>query len=210
MNKVTEPEVELLRRETAFSGYFKVERLTVRHRRHDGHWTAPYTREVFDRGQAVAVLPYDPAADRVILIEQLRPPILLAGVPARQIEIVAGIIEEGEAPEEVARRELQEEAGLTAESLHRVVRILPSPGACSETITIYLGIVDGSDAGGHFGLAEEHEEIRVLALPAAEAFRLTASGAVENATALVALQWLQLHHAEVRTHRGLPPAAGSR
>lgn len=210
MTKTEEPEVEILRREVAFSGYFKVERLTVRHRRHDGEWTAPYTREVFERGQAVAVLPYDPDADRVILIEQLRPPIMLAGVPPRQIEIVAGIIETGETLEEVALRELHEEAGLTAQSLHRLVRILPSPGACSETITIYLALVDGSEAGGHFGLAEEHEEIRVLALPAAEAFRLAGSGAVENATALTALQWLQLHHAEVRSRRGLPPPVVSR
>lgn len=200
-----EEDFEILARETVFRGHFRVERLTCRHRRHDGGWTEPYRREVFERGHAVAVLPYDPTTDRVVLIEQLRPPVALAGLPVRQIEIVAGIIEPGETPEAVARRELTEESGLAAGELRFLFRHLPSPGCSSETIRIYLALVDASAAGGHHGLAEEHEEIRVLALPAQEAFRLVAEGRIENATALLALQWLQLHHAALRHPPG-PPA----
>jgi ADP-ribose pyrophosphatase len=195
---------EILARETLFRGHFRVERLTCRHRRQDGGWTAPYQREVFERGHAVAVLPYDPVADRVVLIEQLRPPLALAGLPVRQVEIVAGVIEAGEAPEAVARRELAEESGLAARELRFLFRHLPSPGGSSETIRIFLALVDATGAGGHHGLAEEHEEIRVLALPAQEAFRLVAEGRIENATALLALQRLQLHHAALRHPPGTP------
>lgn len=199
-----DPNIELIGRERAFQGHFRIERVTLRHRGHDGRWTAPYVREVFERGHAAAVLPYDPVLDRVVLIEQIRVPPILAGRPARQIEIVAGIIEPGETARAVARRELMEEAGLKAKRLRRLFSALLSPGAVSETIEIFLGIVDAGAAGGWHGLASEHEEIRVLALPAQEAFRLVERGAIENATALLALQWLALHHAELRASPRLP------
>lgn len=199
-------DLELLRQETLFQGHFRIERVTLRHKRHDGRWTEPYAREVFERGHAVAILPYDPTLDRVVLIEQLRVPPILAGRPARQIEIAAGIIEAGETPRDVARRELTEETGLKAKTLRRLFSTLPSPGASSETIEVFLATVDASAAGGHHGLATEHEEIRVRALPAQEAFRLMDRGAIENATALLALQWLALHHDKLRQdeiNRGL-------
>jgi ADP-ribose pyrophosphatase len=203
-------DIELLRQETLWQGHFRIERITLRHRRHDGTWTPPYTREVFERGHAVAVLPYDPKLDRVVLIEQLRPPRLLAGRAARELEIVAGIVEAGETDEQVAERELMEEAGLRPLSLRRLFSYFPSPGGASETIALYLAEVDAAEAGGYHGLAKEHEEIRVLAVPAQEAFRLLDRGAVENATAILALQWLALHHDSLRSERGLPsaPSAG--
>ena len=203
-------DFELLGQETVYRGYFRVERLTVRHRRHDGGWTEPYVREVFERGHAAAVLPYDPASDRVVLIEQLRPPVVLAGLPPRQMEIVAGIVEQGETAEAVARRELLEEAGVETRALAFLFRHLPSPGCSSETIQVFLALVDATGVGGHHGLAEEHEEIRALAIPAQEAFRWVAEGRIENATALLALQWLQLHHAELRKVGGLQGLAPAR
>ncbi len=203
-------DFQVLRQETVWQGYFRVERLTCRHRRQDGTWTEPYLREVFERGHAVAVLPYDPAADRVVLIEQLRPPVVLAGLPPLQLEIVAGIVEPGETPGEVAGRELMEEAGLTAIKLTRLFRHLPSPGCSSETIEVWLALVDATAVGGFHGLAEEHEEIRALAIPAQEAFRWVAAGRIENATALLALQWLELHHAALRQAGGLQGQAPAR
>lgn len=200
-----ESDVEILGRETAFRGFFRVERVRLRHRRSDGRWSEPYDREVFERGHAVAVLPYDPQRDRVVLIEQLRVPALLARSPGKQIEIPAGIIDEGETPEGVAARELTEETGLEARSLRRLLRFLPSAGGSSETISLYLALVDSRGAGGHHGLESEQEDIRVLAVPAQEAFRLADTGAIENAAALLALQWLQLHRDDSDLARPLPP-----
>lgn len=196
--------IELLGQQRLFQGHFRIERVTLRHRKHDGRWTEPYTREVFERGHAVAVLPYDPVLDRVVLIEQLRVPPILAGRPAWQIEIAAGIIEQGETPAQVARRELTEETGLKARRLRRLFAFLPSPGVMTETIEVFLAQVDASRAAGHHGLASEHEEIRVFALPAQEAFRLVERGAIENAAAMLALQWLALHHDKERAGATLP------
>jgi ADP-ribose pyrophosphatase len=212
-SKTTQPAdegLELLERETVWQGHFRIERMTLRHRRHDGSRTPPYTREVFERGHAVAVLPYDPRLDRVVLIEQLRPARLLAGRAALELEVVAGIVEPGETHEQVAERELMEEAGLRALSLRPLLSYFSSPGGTSETIALYLAEVDAGEAGGHHGLAQEHEEIRVLSLPAQEAFRLLDQGALENGTAILALQWLALHHDKLRGTGGLPPAAPGR
>jgi ADP-ribose pyrophosphatase len=201
--------IELLRQETLWQSRFRIEQMTLRHRRHDGTWTPPYTREVFERGHAVAVLPYDPLLDRVVLIEQLRAPRLLAGRGARELEIVAGIVEPGETAEQVAERELMEEAGLRVRSLRRLFSYFPSPGGSSETIALYLAEVDAAGAGGHHGLEQEHEDIRVLSVAAQEAFRLLEEGAFENGTALLALQWLALHHDKLRGEGDLPPAASA-
>ena len=196
--------IELLRRKTVYRGGFKIEQVRLRHRGHDGTWTEPYLREVFERGHAVAILPYDPRLDRVVLIEQIRVPALLAKRNPRQIEIAAGIIEAGETPRAVARRELMEETGLRARKLRRLFSFLPSPGVMTETIEIYLAEVDASNATGQHGLASEHEEIRVFAVPAQEAFRLVERGIVENGAALLALQWLALHHDNLRGQVRLP------
>lgn len=204
MTRETAPdELELLSQEVAYAGFFRILRLTLRHRRPDGSWTEPYRREVFERGHAVAVLPYDLARDRVVLIEQLRPPLLLTDVAPRQVEIVAGIIEAGQTAEAVARRELREETGLVAQALGPLFRHLPSPGGSSETIQVFLALVDAAEAGGHHGLAEEHEDIRAFALPAEEAFGWLGEGRILNATAIMALQWLQLNHAGLLRAGGL-------
>ncbi len=205
-----ESDVEILGRETVFRGFFAIERLRLRHRVPGGEWSVPYDREVFERGHAVAILPYDPDLDRVVLIEQLRVPALLAGAAAWQIEVPAGIIEADEQPEAVAARELAEETGLSALELRPLFRFLPSAGGSSETIVLYLARVDSRDAGGRHGLAEEQEDIRVLAMSAQEAFHLAASGRIENAAALLALQWLQLHHDDLAGPPALPAAARPR
>ncbi|HKY94058.1 MAG TPA: NUDIX hydrolase, partial [Kiloniellales bacterium] len=129
---------------------------------------------------------------------------LLTGRSARQIEIAAGIIEAGEAPRAVARRELMEETGLKARRLRRLFAFLPSPGVMTEAIEIFLAEVDASQAAGQHGLPTEHEEITVFSLPAQEAFRLIERGGIENGAALLALQWLALHHDEVRVAARLP------
>ena len=68
-------------------------------------------RELFERGHAAAVLPYDPVTDRVLMIEQFRIGALAAPGGPWLLEIVAGVIDPGEIPEEVVRRETVEETG---------------------------------------------------------------------------------------------------
>ncbi|WP_227010647.1 NUDIX domain-containing protein [Pelagibius marinus] len=198
MSDPTEDErVEILEKTTPFKGYFQIDRYRLRHRKFDGGWTGEMTREIFERGHAAAVLPYDPARDRVVLIEQFRPGAYAAGMEPWLIEIVAGIIEPGETPEAVVRREAVEEAGCTLGELLPIGRFLATPGGSSETVTIYCGCIDSRGAGGVHGLDHEHEDIRVLPLDRTEALDRLAAGAVTNLIAAAALQWLALNHTEV-------------
>lgn len=196
--QLTAADVEIIERTTRYQGYFRIDRYRLRHKLFAGGWTGEVMRELFERGHAAAVLPYDPRHDRVALVEQFRIGAHAAGRPPWVIEIVAGIIEDGEEAAEVVRREAVEEAGVTLTALQPVQRVLASPGGTSETCMIYCGRADLTGAGGIHGLAHEHEDIRVLVLPTAEALKLLDDGRIENATAVIALQYLALHRGRLR------------
>ena len=191
-------DVNVLKRETVFQGYYRVDRYHLKHRRHDGGWTDPMTREVFERGHAVAVLPYDPVRDEVVLIEQFRIGAYAAGVGPWLLEVVAGIIDAGETLEYVARREAREEAGIDVKDLTPIAAFLLSQGAVSETVQLFCGRVDATGAGGIHGLDHEHEDIKVSTVQFAEIREFLDQGRITNAVALIALQWLLLNRDSVR------------
>ena len=191
-------KAELVRHEVAYQGYFKIGRYFFRHSLHAGGMSEVISREVFERGQAGAVLPYDPAHDEVVLIRQFRAGSFVAGRHPFTWEAVAGIIEANETAEAMVRREAVEEAALhVADTLH-MASVMLTPGACSESCEIFLGRVDTTNAGGIHGLPSEHEDILVKVLPFAEAYAMVERNEVDNAVAMLALQWLALHRDEVR------------
>ena len=191
-------EVEIIEKSLRYKGFFRIVRYRFRHRLFAGGWSGEIEREVFERGHAAAVLPYDPAADAVVLIEQFRIGALVAGFAPWQVEIVAGIVEDGEAPEEVARRETMEETGATLGNLIPIHRYLVSPGGASESVAVYCGRVDSRGLGGIHGLPHEHEDIRVTVHPFEEATELLNTGQVTNAVTILALQWLALNRDRLR------------
>jgi ADP-ribose pyrophosphatase len=187
------------KRETLFQGYYRVDRFHLSHERFEGGTVGPFTREVLERGHAVAVLPYDPLTDHVLLIEQFRPgPVAASDPEAWQIEIIAGIIDAGEAPEQVALRESQEEANCTLDELAQIAECYLSPGCNSEYCTLYVGRTNLDLAGGVHGLSAEHEDIRTHILHLDEAMDWLALGKIRTAPAIMALQWLALHRDELR------------
>ena len=190
--------VDVQSRETVFDGYFKVDRYHLRHALHDGGVSDVLNREVFERGHVAALLPVDPILGKVVLIEQFRPGAFAAGWDAWLLECVAGIIETGEEPAEVAARECLEETGLEATDCTLISRYLTSPGACSESVHLYVGKVDARAAGGVFGLADEGEDIRVLSMDIDEALAALDEGRIVNSKTIIALQWLALN----RSHLG--------
>lgn len=194
--------VELVRQELAFQGYFKVGRYFFRHGLHKGGRSDTISREVFERGQAGAVLLYDAKRDEVILIRQFRAGAYVAGHHPWTWEAVAGIIEQGETAADMVRREAVEEAGLTVTELLPIHRFMLTPGACSEACELFIGKVDTGQAGGVFGLAIEGEDILVRAVPFAEARAMLDRNELDNAVAVVAIQWLALHHDEMRKRWG--------
>lgn len=193
-------DLEILERETVYRGFFRIERFRLRHRLYRGGWTAPVDREVFERDLAVGVLLYDPAADAVVLIEQFRLPPHVAGLPAWQTEIVAGIVDAGDGSEDaVARREVREEAGLEIIGpLIPIHRYMPSPGGSSEVIALYCGRVDARQAGGFHGLAHEQEDIKVEVASYRDAVRRLRAGTIVNGPTLLALHWLAANRARLR------------
>ncbi len=195
---MTRDDVEILQTETAWQGYFRIDRLRLRHRLFAGSWGQDITREVFERGHAAALLPYDPARDAVVLIEQFRVGALTADANPWLTEIVAGIIEDGETAEEVVRREAVEEAGCTVTDIEPVMDVFPTPGGSSERIAIFVGRVDAAGIGGIHGLADEGEDIRVFTEPLDAALQRLADGGIANMTAVVALQWLALNREALR------------
>ena len=191
-------DVEVIARDTVFQGTYRVDRYRLKHRTFAGGWSEELSREVFERKHAAALLPYDPVRDEVVLIEQFRAGAYAAGRDPWLIECVAGLIEEGETPEDVARRETLEETGLELLGLERVGGIFASPGAVSEFVDIFLGRVDAAGAGGLHGLDREHEDIRVFARPVHEAIDLMSEGQILVGHTVVALQWLAIHRDDVR------------
>lgn len=191
-------DVRILADETAFQGYFRIRRLTLQYRAFGGGWVSPQVREIFERGDAVGVLPYDPATDSVILIEQFRPGALRGDASPWMLELVAGIVDPGEQDEEVAHREAMEEAGLSLGALEPIATALPSAGACTERVRLFCGRVTGPVAGGIHGLDEEGEDIKVHQVPVAEAFKLLDQDRVPNGHTLISLLWLRHHIQRLR------------
>jgi ADP-ribose pyrophosphatase len=194
--------LEILEKKTVFQGYFRVDFYNLRHERFDGGWTRPMGREVFERGHAAGLLPYDPVRGEFVLCEQFRVGAHAAGVAPWQLEVVAGIIEDGESPDEVVRRETHEEAGLTALDLWPIQRYLVSPGGTTETVYLYLGRVSTAKAGGVFGLDDENEYIRVHVVSEAELRALMDENKITNAATLIAAQWFFLNRDKIRAKWG--------
>ena len=201
--------VDVISSEVAFQGHFRVDRHCLRVEQHAGGMGSTMTREVFERGQVAAVLPLDPDREQVVLIEQFRPGAWACGWQPWLLECVAGIIEPGETPEAVCRREAEEESGCRITDLIPIAApFLSSPGACSETVALFCGRVDASRAGGVHGLDEEHEDIRVYTYGLDEALALLEAGRIVNAKTIIALQWLALNRERVlaRWRAGATPA----
>ncbi|HEX9771438.1 MAG TPA: NUDIX domain-containing protein [Kiloniellales bacterium] len=194
--------VEVLKKKTPYKGYFQMDVYHLRHCKYDGGWTAPMSRELFERGHAAAVLLYDPDRDCVVLIEQFRIGAYAAGVEPWLTEVVAGIIAAGENPEEVVRREAVEEAGCEIQDLVPIGTFLMTPGASSETLAMYCGRVDSKGVGGVHGLDHECEDIRCFVVPAEEALPLVMACPCPNANTVIALQWLMLNRAELKRRWG--------
>ncbi|WP_288655720.1 ADP-ribose diphosphatase [Pantoea sp. UBA6567] len=194
----TKNDVEIIARDTRYDGFFSIVSYRFRHRLFNGGMSGEVVREVFERGHAAVLLPYDPLRDEVVLIEQIRIPALDSSATPWLLEMVAGIIEPGETPEEVVRREAQEEAGLNVGRVKPVISYLASPGGTSERLSVLVGEVDASLAEGNHGLEEENEDILVHVVSRKQAYRWVEEGIIDNAASVIALQWLALHHETLR------------
>jgi ADP-ribose pyrophosphatase len=191
-------DVKIIEQTTCYTGFFKLIRYKLKHKLFAGGWSEEITRELLERGHAVAVLPYDPILDKVILVEQFRIGALEYEQGAWTLETIAGMIESTENSLDVVHREAMEEAGCTISNLKLLYDYGVSVGGSSEKIKLFYGEVDASNIGGIYGLANEGEDILVKAYDFQEAMQLLKNGAINTATAIIALQWLALNRNDIR------------
>ncbi len=193
--KYQQRDHKIVAKQRLHDGFFKIDRFDIQHKLFAGGETETFSRELFERGEASAVLLYDPVKDIVVLTEQYRIGAAFAGdeVSPWLLEVVAGMVEPGEEPEEVACREAEEEAGCKIQDLTHISSYWSSPGGTSEKIHLYCALLDSSGLGGIHGLEHEQEDILVRLIPFDQAYAGIASGEINNAATIIALQWLKLN-----------------
>jgi ADP-ribose pyrophosphatase len=184
---------EIIEKETLYRGFFQLNRYQLKNQLYEGSWSEPYSREIFERGQAAAAVLLDPKQDILVLVEQFRPGAIDNESSPWMLELVAGMIESGEQPKDVVSRESIEEAGCQVKRNQKIYEYWVSPGGTSEKIWLYLAEVDSDNLPDYAGLSEEHEDIKVHKIPVNLAFQWLESGSINNAMTLIGLQWLKLN-----------------
>ena len=194
-NRPIEPnrEWKIESRELVYKGFYTIEKFLFRHALFGGGQSELVEREQFVRGNVVGVIAHDPKLDRIALVEQFR-------IGARNhsdhpwlLEVIAGMIEPSEKPQDVVVREAYEEAGITLENVREVMHYLGSPGSSSEEVYIYYAEADLSEASGVHGLASENEDILLHVVDSDDAIGMLDSGKVCNGLSIIALQWFRHH-----------------
>lgn len=197
----SQQDIEILGEQTLYEGFFTLKQIQFKHKLFAGGQSGVVTRELLIKGAASAVIAYDPKEDSVILVEQIR--IGAAYHPESNrspwlLELIAGMVEKGEKPEDVALRESEEEAGIQVKNLTHCLSVWDSPGGIVERIHLFAGEVDSSQAKGIHGLAEENEDIRVQVVKREQAYQWMCEGKIDNGIAVIGLQWLQLNYAQLQ------------
>jgi ADP-ribose pyrophosphatase len=205
------PDIDILEITSPFKRFLRCDVVRFRHRLFSGAWSGERLYDVLRIGAAVAIVLYDPERDAVVLIEQFRVPSLLAGYSPWPLEVVAGLVDhEGEAETDAARRETEEEAGLTViGDPIPIQRYMPTSGSSDQSIMLFCGRVDASTAGGVYGLPHENEDIRVVVKTMAEIEAMVDAGQIDTGHTLICLYWLLRHRDEVRRKWGVNEAAAS-
>ncbi|WP_317852805.1 NUDIX domain-containing protein [Albidovulum salinarum] len=187
-----------------YSNFFSVEEYDLRFRRFDGTMSPTLNRAVFMSGDAAVVLPYDPFRDRVLLIEQFRMGPYGRGDPQPWLlEAIAGRIDGAETPEDAARREAREEAGLELRDLLPAAHFYPSPGAKAEFLYTYVGLANLPDGIVGIGGAQgENEDIRAHVVPFDMLMDLVASGEITAGPLVLLAHWLAARRPALREDAG--------
>tara|TARA_B100000700_G_scaffold308031_1_gene385219 strand:- start:1023 stop:1628 length:606 start_codon:yes stop_codon:yes gene_type:complete len=186
-------DVQIESKDSLYKGFLSVNQYQLKHKLFAGGWGPTITRELMERGDAVVVIPYDPVTHELVVLEQFRMGAMANEHGPWLLEFVAGMFDGDETAEQVAHRELYEEAGLRAKQLVKALSYYSSPGGTDERLTIYIAEVDASQAAEFAGVESEHEDIRVHVKSFESVIEWLNQGRINNAASVIGLQWLQLH-----------------
>ncbi|WP_044470592.1 ADP-ribose diphosphatase [Mannheimia massilioguelmaensis] len=200
IQKFTQQDIEIVKEESLYEGFFRLQRIQFRHKLFAGGMSNIVTRELLYKGAASAVIAYDAERDSVVLVEQVRIGAYQPGLSSSPwlLELIAGMIEPGESPEQVALRESEEEAGIKISHLEHVLSVWDSPGSTVERLHLFVGKVNSRTATGLHGLANEHEDIKVHVVERETAYQWINEGKIDNSIALMGIQWLQLNYQKLQ------------
>lgn len=194
MTNALQKKYEILKKEILYQGRFSYVSYQFRHVMHNGNWSPVMRHEILERPDAVAVLPYDPILDVVVLIEQFRIGTIHKDISPWLFEIVAGVKDPNdESYESLAKREMKEESNLEVLDILHLYDYFVSPGASTEYIHLYIARVNAENAGGICGLQHENEDIFVHTIKASDAINQLHQGYFKNAPTLLSLSWLELN-----------------
>lgn len=186
--------ITIVRTELLFEGWGRYSNVVIDYERRDGQ-VQRLNREVYDHGNAAALLLHDPARGTVLLVRQFRYPPMLNGDPAEMLEVCAGMLD-GEAPLLAAEREALEETGHAPTDIVHVCDAYMSPGSVTEKVSLFIGRYDESTRrsnGG--GIEAEGEEIELVELALADALAMIGDGRIIDAKTIMLLQHLALSRA---------------
>ena len=184
---------KILGKKIIHNGFFKMKEITLKYQKYDGKWSNEIKRELFGGAQVSAVLPYDPDNKKIVLIQQFRPGTISKKSGNYLDEIVAGIIDKGETPEETAIRECFEETGCKAKNLRPIQGYFPAPGSSESFYHLFLGKVVAPKKEVIKGLENENEDILVKSYSFKEVKKKMENNEILNGLTLIALQWFFLN-----------------
>lgn len=193
--------VKLLQQKIVFEGYHRLEVCHFQPKSlHGEKWMNPMSREVFRTGPVASTLLYCPESDEVLMNEQFRAGAFMAGAENPWlIECCAGGIDEGETPEDAARREALEETGTEVLEIEPIGTVYTSPGCFDEEFFLFCGRIANPKGGGIHGLVEEEgEEIKTHLMPAADVIALLDAGKITNVTTALCLHWFARNREKIR------------
>ena len=191
-------DVSITAIDTKYQGFFKLNQYQLSHKLFAQKQSATFPRAVFERGDAAVVMLYDPAQDKLLLLEQFRAGAIRSGETPWMLEFVAGMFNENERPVDVAVRETKEEANcsLAPADVQPIMHYLSSPGGMSERIHLYWARFDSKQVipGSIYGLEDENEDILLHLITREQALALLNQGKISNAATVIGLQWLALNY----------------
>tara|TARA_Y100001970_G_scaffold286077_1_gene407360 strand:+ start:2420 stop:3001 length:582 start_codon:yes stop_codon:yes gene_type:complete len=188
------PKYKIISKQNLYSGFFSVNKYEFVHQKHDGTWSKKIDREIFSGAHVSTLLPYDPIKKKIVLIQQFRAGVIPRFNDEYLYEIVAGIINDGEKPEDTAIRECYEETGCEVINIKPIQSYFPAPGSSESYYHIYLGEINSFEGQRIKGLENENEDILVKSFEVDEVREMLKKKRIKNGLTLVALQWFFLEY----------------
>ena len=185
---------KIINKKNLYSGFFNLNKYEFVHKKHNGKWTDKVDREIFSGAHVSSLLPYDPIRKEIILIQQFRAGVLSRYNKDYLYEIVAGIIDEDENPEETATRECFEETGCKVKKILPIQTYFPAPGSSESYYHLYLGEIESFDGERIRGLESENEDILVKSYKITDVRNMLREKKIKNGLTLIALQWFFLEY----------------